>query len=67
MSKHRCTKVQHVPQENWFISSNEGTNLDLRKYKLHSAKGKGDYFYISSAVAVQQEMQGRQQENIPDI
>jgi hypothetical protein len=39
----------------------------LRKYKLHSAKGKGDYFYISSAVAVQQEMQGRQQENIPDI
>ena len=25
MSKHRCTKVQHVPQENWFISSNEGT------------------------------------------
>ena len=45
----------------------KGPTLDLRKYKLHSAKGKGDYFYISSAVAAQQEMQGRQQENIPDI
>jgi len=26
MSKHRRTKNLHVTQENWFISSNEGTN-----------------------------------------